>query len=99
VTARSTAVRDDALRKRLRVKYSRLKMPCGICFQDIDYSLAHPDPMSIVVDHVVPLGRGGADDASNCQPAHRSCNRTKSDRLPHELAQDGPRVFETWRTW
>jgi 5-methylcytosine-specific restriction endonuclease McrA len=39
-----------------------------------------PHPMSFVVDHVIPLNRGGTDTIANKQAAHRRCNRAKSDR-------------------
>ena len=90
-TGRNTAVRD-----RDRPAIARTKPPCGICEQEIDYSLPHLDPMSFVVDHVVPLNKGGADTIDNKQAAHRSCNRTKSDRLADE---SGPRTFVTTRVW
>ncbi|WP_283775770.1 HNH endonuclease [Rhizomonospora bruguierae] len=38
-----------------------------------------PHPMSFVVDHIVPLNRGGTDTLDNTQPAHWRCNRQKSD--------------------
>jgi 5-methylcytosine-specific restriction protein A len=33
------------------------------------------------VEHVIPLALGGADDASNMRPAHKSCHgeKTKAD--------------------
>lgn len=37
--------------------------------------------MSFVVDHVVPLARGGKDEIANKRAAHRSCNGTKGDKL------------------
>lgn len=91
MTQRSTTIRD-----RDRKAIARTKPPCGICEQDIDYSLPHTDPMSYVVDHVVPLAKGGPDELANKQAAHRSCNRAKSDRLAEEL---GPRTFVTSRSW
>ncbi|MEU4772954.1 HNH endonuclease [Micromonospora sp. NPDC023644] len=39
-----------------------------------------PHPMSYVVDHVIPVNRGGPDILANKQAAHRMCNRAKSDR-------------------
>lgn len=46
-------------------------------------------PGADAVDHVIPLARGGADDASNKKPAHHDvpphCNRRKSDKLPSEV--------------
>ena len=88
---RSTTQRD-----RDRNAIRRTKPPCGICEQEIDYSLPYLDPMSFVVDHIVPIAKGGVDDLSNKQAAHRSCNRTKSDKLAEDLA---PRTFVTSRTW
>ena len=74
--ARSTVLRD-----RHRRLIARHEPPCALCGQPIDYTLRWPDPMSFVVDHRTPLNRGGQDIIDNKQPAHRSCNRAKSDRL------------------
>lgn len=98
-TGRSTTVRD-----RDRRAIARTKPPCGIYLlhgpsEDecrIDYSLPHTDPWSFVVDHVIPLNKGGSDTLDNKQAAHRDCNRAKSDKLAEET---GPRVFVTSRTW
>jgi hypothetical protein len=60
--------------------------PCGICGDPIDYSLPHLHPESFVIDEIVPIAKGGrADDPSNVQPAHRICNRLKSDSLDFHL--------------
>lgn len=48
------------------------------------------EPGADAVDHVVPLARGGPDEAWNLRPAHHNqpnshgirCNRVKSDRTP-----------------
>lgn len=92
----STAPRNTTTRDRDRAVIKRAKPPCGICGQPIDYALAHPDPLSFVVDHIIPLAKGGLDVLENKQAAHRTCNRTKGDKLAEEF---GPRTFETWRTW
>ncbi len=76
MTARSTTVRD-----RDRRAIARTKPPCGICSEPIDYTLRSPDPKSYVVDHIVPLNKGGTDTLDNKQAAHRDCNRTKSDDI------------------
>jgi 5-methylcytosine-specific restriction endonuclease McrA len=34
------------------------------------------------VDHIIPISRGGSNDASNIQIAHPFCNRSKGARLP-----------------
>ena len=51
--------------------------------------------MAYVVDHVVPLARGGADELDNKQAAHRSCNRAKSDHMPDYAV----RLYVTDRHW
>jgi 5-methylcytosine-specific restriction endonuclease McrA len=65
-TQRNTSQRD---RDRARIKATRAD--CHICGQPVDYSLPHTDPMSFVVDHVVPLAKGGIDALSNKMAAHR----------------------------
>ena len=64
--ARSTTQRD-----RDRAVIRRAKPPCGICEQPIDYSLPYLDPMSFVVDHIIPVVKGGPDELANKQAAHR----------------------------
>jgi 5-methylcytosine-specific restriction endonuclease McrA len=92
----SNAPRNTATRDRDRKAIARTKPPCGICGGEIDYSLPHTDPMAYVVDHIVPLAKGGLDELTNKQPAHRVCNRMKSDKLAEDL---GPRLYVTDRIW
>lgn len=89
--ARNTTVRD-----RHRKQIARTKPPCGICGQDIDYTLPHLDPLSFTVDHIIPVIKGGPDELDNKQAAHRSCNRTKSDRIDGD---DPRRRYITTLTW
>lgn len=89
--ARSTATRD-----RDRAYIRRGKPPCGICGDEIDYSLPSPDPMSYETDHIIALDNGGTDTRDNKQAAHRKCNRDKWNRTAEALA---PRSYVTWRRW
>lgn len=73
---RNTAQRD---RDRARIKATQSN--CGICGEPIDYTLPNTDPKSFVVDHVQPLSKGGRDDLTNKQAAHRDCNSTKRARI------------------
>lgn len=66
LTARNTTKRD-----RDRAAIRRAKPPCGICGEPIDYSLPYLDPGEFVVDHIVPLAKGGTDELANKQAAHR----------------------------
>ena len=55
---------------------------CGICGQPLDNTKKYPHPMSTVIDHIVPISRGGhPSDIQNLQAAHRWCNRQKADKL------------------
>jgi hypothetical protein len=74
--------RNSAQREQHRRAIKRNKPPCHLCGQPIDYTLGHLDPMAYVVDHVVPLARGGPDTLDNKAAAHRKCNRDKSDHMP-----------------
>lgn len=88
--------RNTTTRDRHRAQIRRTRPPCGICGEPIDYDLHWRNPMSFVVDHIVPLARGGADTLENKQAAHRACNRAKSSKLPDELL---PRSYVTTRHW
>lgn len=59
---------------------------CGICGKPVDFSIKTPDPMSAVIDHIIPVnGPGGVQghpsDISNLQLAHWGCNRQKSNKI------------------
>lgn len=88
--------RNTTVRDRHRAIIARDKPPCGICGNPIDYALPYLDPGSYVVDHIIPVDKGGPDTLDNKQAAHRSCNRAKSNKLD----ADGPkRTFITDRVW
>lgn len=54
---------------------------CYLCSTAIDPALAHPHPLSVSLDHVVPLIRGGAHSRANVAAAHLTCNTSKKDRV------------------
>lgn len=55
---------------------------CALCGKPVDKSVKYPDAMSAVVDHIIPISKGGhPSDISNLQLAHRWCNRQKADKL------------------
>jgi 5-methylcytosine-specific restriction endonuclease McrA len=58
---------------------------CHICELPIDPSLPRTSKQGLTVDHLIPLSKGGSDTIENLRPAHWSCNRKKSDKLPEEL--------------
>lgn len=93
-----SAQRSTTTRDKHRAQIARGRPSCGICDGEIDYSLPHLDPYEYVVDHIVPLNKGGTDTLDNKQAAHRKCNRAKSDKEPGELGTV-IRLYETERTW
>jgi 5-methylcytosine-specific restriction endonuclease McrA len=72
--------RNSAHQERMRQHVARSKPACHICGRPIDYTLHYLDPMAFVIDHVIPLARGGDDALHNIAAAHRSCNSTKRAR-------------------
>jgi 5-methylcytosine-specific restriction endonuclease McrA len=58
---------------------------CAVCGKPIDLTLKRTSAMGLTVDHWIPLSKGGSDDITNLRPAHWTCNRKKSDKLPKEL--------------
>lgn len=52
---------------------------CGICGEQISRELKYPDPMSLSIDHIMPLAKGGTHAMENLQPAHLICNSLKRD--------------------
>lgn len=73
--------RNSTQGDRDRTTIARHKPNCAICGKAIDYTLKWPDPWCFVVDHIMPLKRGGRDTLSNKQPAHNTCNSTKRARI------------------
>lgn len=57
---------------------------CGICRKPIDPTIPYGRPDSLVIDHIIPLARGGTNDLVNLRPAHWYCNSRKGDRLDEE---------------
>jgi len=57
---------------------------CHLCGKKIRPDLRWPHPQSGTLDHVVPLSRGGADEAANVKAAHARCNTSKNTRAMGE---------------
>lgn len=52
---------------------------CHICGDPVDRNAVVPDLASPVLDHVIPLARGGAHSEANLKTAHFYCNSVKRD--------------------
>jgi 5-methylcytosine-specific restriction endonuclease McrA len=77
----SSQPRNTAQRDRDRATIRRTRAACHICGEPIDYTLVWPHPRCFVVDHVIPLKRGGVDHISNKAAGHNDCNSKKRARL------------------
>ena len=60
--------------------YNKCKGRCGICGRFVPYDEA-------VIDHIVPLAKGGTNAMENLQCAHSWCNLVKGNSLREELTR------------
>lgn len=89
--------------ERNRKRILKTQKVCGICGKPVDLKLKHGDPMAPVVDHIVPINKGGhPSDINNLQLAHWTCNRQKSDKIFKNQAEPkvlGNRNLPQSRDW
>jgi 5-methylcytosine-specific restriction endonuclease McrA len=57
--------------------YLRDRGCCGICGKKINKNFKAPHPMSLTLDHIIPLACGGTHEPKNVQLAHFICNSKK----------------------
>ena len=75
---------------------------CAICGGPVDKTLKAPHPMSAVVDHIIPVSKGGDPAAmENLQLTHWACNRQKSDKLPAAAVKETAQGVDpkSWLKW
>lgn len=61
--------------------FERDNWTCGICGESVDPELKWPDPLSVSLDHVVPLALGGDHSRANTQCSHLTCNVRKGAQV------------------
>lgn len=59
--------------------FERDRWRCQLCRKKVRRDKAAPHPLAPVLDHVVPLARGGTHEPANVQCAHFICNSRKAD--------------------
>jgi 5-methylcytosine-specific restriction endonuclease McrA len=65
----------------------RDRYTCGLCHKRVAMKQQMPHPRSPVVDHIMPIARGGDDTKANVWLAHWYCNAVKGARLiTHQAA-------------
>ena len=57
-----------------REVFDRDAWVCGICSESVDPELRYPDPMSVSLDHIVPVSLGGDHTRANTRCSHWICN-------------------------
>lgn len=73
-----------------RKRILQIQDVCSICGKPVDKKLKYPHPLSPVIDHIIPVAKGGhPSDIKNLALAHNQCNNRKQDKLYSEqnLAQ------------
>lgn len=77
---------------RVRI-FERDKWKCRLCGKKVKRDAVVPHPRAPVLDHVLPLARGGTHEPANVQLACFMCNAHKRDGLyldrPEQLALVG----------
>lgn len=80
--AKRRALQKDAYVEhvyRVRV-FERDKWTCKLCGKKTKRDAVVPHPRAPVLDHIIPLARGGKHEPANMQCAHFLCNSVKGDR-------------------
>lgn len=54
---------------------------CALCGMPLDKTLKYPDPMSISIDHIIPIALGGKSTLGNLQATHLICNKNKGKKI------------------
>lgn len=54
---------------------------CRLCHDPVDMTLRWPDRWAPTRDHILPVARGGGNEAANLQLAHFTCNVRKGARV------------------
>jgi HNH endonuclease len=90
---RKAIAREAASRRRVALKsgvvesfrhdeiFIRDNWICQLCQTPVDRTLTHPHPMSVSLDHIVPVSMGGDHTRSNVQTTHLRCNVRKNARF------------------
>ena len=61
--------------------YERDGYRCQLCNKPVKRDAVVPHPKAPVLDHVIPLAKGGTHEPANVQLAHFMCNSIKSDNI------------------
>lgn len=72
----------------IEAKWEASNGTCCLCGGAIDIDLESPAPMSLTLEHLTPISRGGKHDLDDLGFSHRACNTSK-----------GSKTLEEYRAW
>ena len=78
----------NATQELINAKWEASNKTCRLCGTRIDDTLRSPHPMSLTIEHLTPISRGGAHNLDNIDFAHRTCNTKK-----------GAKTLDEYRAW
>lgn len=83
---RRRARKRDAFVARVsrREVFERDRWMCGICGKATRRQAKVPHDLAPVIDHIIPLNKGGTHEPKNVQCAHFLCNSIKRDNAAHD---------------
>lgn len=61
--------------------YDKTGGTCYLCDTMVNRDLNHPDPLSLSMDHRIPISKGGDHTYENLWATHLRCNLRKNDKL------------------
>jgi len=59
---------------------------CFLCHEPISLDPKWPDPMSVSLDHILPLAKNGKHSYENCAATHLRCNLVKGVKSVEDIA-------------
>ena len=95
-------MRNGHRERRLKAEHRRrcraANLPCALCGEPIDYALPHTSPQAFQSDHRSPVSVRAdlAYLASNLQPAHASCNKSRGASPMESTTAGGHWVRPDW---
>ncbi len=80
--ARKNKIKITAIDGTITVDYlgNRDGWKCGLCRKNLSKKYKNPHPLSITIDHIIPLSMGGQHTKANTQLAHNRCNYMKGNK-------------------
>lgn len=80
-------LKGNATQELINAKWEASNKTCCLCGTRIDDTLSSPHPMSLTIEHLTPISRGGAHNLDNIDFAHRTCNTKKGAKTLDEYRE------------